>query len=345
MHYDGPIDAPNVVGGYAGNSTFNVGVTIAGGGLNASSCSQSGVIGSSCSNNANADWATIGGGLGNLVGGSSGTVSGGDSNVVVGAVAAVGGGSVNSAWGLASVVSGGQYNKAMATHASVSGGVGNLAVGEGSIVPGGSANTASGDFSFAAGTRAKATARGAFAWADAQPFDHQVFVENAFGVRATGGVGFTVGIDANGAATWYCMLSNGVAGWQCTSDRNVKENLVMVDGGDVLRRLAAMPVFRWNAKGGDPEDRHLGPMAQDFAQAFGLGRDDKVIATGDLNGVALAAIQGLHHMVQERAARIAALEQQVAKLQSLRDEFALLKATVAELASGRAKMARSNASD
>jgi hypothetical protein len=86
-------------------------------------------------------------------------------------------------------------------------------------------------------------------------------------------------------------------------------------------------------------------MAQDFAQAFGLGRDDKVIATGDLNGVALAAIQGLHHMVQERAARIAALEQQVAKLQSLRDEFALLKATVAELASGRAKMARSNASD
>jgi len=33
---------------------------------------------------------------------------------------------------------------------------------------------------------------------------------------------------------------------------------------------------------------HLGPVAQDFHAAFGLGADDKHIATVDADGVALA---------------------------------------------------------
>ncbi len=40
--------------------------------------------------------------------------------------------------------------------------------------------------------------------------------------------------------------------------------------------------------------RHVGPMAQDFYAAFGLGLDDKHITTIDEGGVALAAIQGLY---------------------------------------------------
>ena len=53
---------------------------------------------------------------------------------------------------------------------------------------------------------------------------------------------------------------------------------------------------------------HLGPTAQDFYGAFGLGDDDKSIATIDLDGVSLAAIQGLYELSQEQQARIAALE-------------------------------------
>jgi hypothetical protein len=49
-------------------------------------------------------------------------------------------------------------------------------------------------------------------------------------------------------------------------------------------------------------------MAQDLHAAFGLGEDDKHIATVDADGVALAAIQGLHAIVREKDARIAALE-------------------------------------
>ena len=37
----------------------------------------------------------------------------------------------------------------------------------------------------------------------------------------------------------------------------------------------------------------MGPMAQDFFAAFGLGDSDKHITTVDADGVALAAIRGL----------------------------------------------------
>ncbi len=41
----------------------------------------------------------------------------------------------------------------------------------------------------------------------------------------------------------------------------------------------------------------MGPMAQDFRAAFGLGVNDTSIVTVDADGVALAAIQGLNERV------------------------------------------------
>ena len=38
----------------------------------------------------------------------------------------------------------------------------------------------------------------------------------------------------------------------------------------------------------------MGPTAQDFYAAFGLGEDERHISTVDADGVALAAIQGLY---------------------------------------------------
>lgn len=43
----------------------------------------------------------------------------------------------------------------------------------------------------------------------------------------------------------------------------------------------------------DASVQHMGPMAQDFHAAFGLGDDDTRITTVDPDGVALAAIQGV----------------------------------------------------
>jgi len=68
-----------------------------------------------------------------------------------------------------------------------------------------------------------------------------------------------------------------------------------------------MPIAQWRFKGEDETVRHLGPTAQDFRAAFGLGYNDKTIALVDTEGVALAAIQGLHQIVQEKDSEIAQL--------------------------------------
>ena len=81
--------------------------------------------------------------------------------------------------------------------------------------------------------------------------------------------------------------------WINASDRRLKQDFAPVDVLDVLARVLALPVQSWSYKA-QPGHRHLGPVAQDFREAFGLGADDVSIASVDEGGVALAAIQGLH---------------------------------------------------
>lgn len=104
-----------------------------------------------------------------------------------------------------------------------------------------------------------------------------------------------------------------------TSDRHVKENFSALDAQSVLDRVAALPITRWNFIQ-DPGTAHIGPMAQDFRAAFGVGEDDKHIAVVDEGGVALAAIQGLNEKVdggrQKEEGRIQKLEAENAELKA-----------------------------
>lgn len=62
-------------------------------------------------------------------------------------------------------------------------------------------------------------------------------------------------------------------------------------------------------------------MAQDFHAAFGLGIDDRHIATVDGDGVALAAIQGLNQKLEAKSHKLEAenveLKEQLAELKSM----------------------------
>jgi hypothetical protein len=62
-------------------------------------------------------------------------------------------------------------------------------------------------------------------------------------------------------------------------------------------------------------------MAQDFFAAFGLGGSDRHIGSVDADGVALAAIQGLHAEADERLRALEAenhqLRERLARLESL----------------------------
>lgn len=86
------------------------------------------------------------------------------------------------------------------------------------------------------------------------------------------------------------------------SDRNLKEHFLEVSPREVLEKVTGLNITRWNFKGDDATP-HLGPMAQDFHAAFGLGTDDKHIATVDADGVALAAIQGLNEKLTQELKR------------------------------------------
>ena len=70
----------------------------------------------------------------------------------------------------------------------------------------------------------------------------------------------------------------------------------------------------WNYKSQDAAIRHMGPVAQDFYAAFGVGEDDTHITTIDADGVALAASQALYALAQEQAGRIASLQAENAAL-------------------------------
>ena len=65
------------------------------------------------------------------------------------------------------------------------------------------------------------------------------------------------------------------------------------------------------------EGRHVGPVAEDFAAAFGLG-DGRSIAGIDADGIAFAAIQGLDAKLEaeNRAlrARIERLERKLDRM-------------------------------
>ena len=79
-----------------------------------------------------------------------------------------------------------------------------------------------------------------------------------------------------------------------------------------------VPIERWSYKAQASSITHMGPTAQDFSRAFGLGEDNHHITTVDTDGVALAAIQGLYRENQSLRARLAKLERSVALLSPIR---------------------------
>ena len=110
-----------------------------------------------------------------------------------------------------------------------------------------------------------------------------------------------------------CNVSLYPLGLYERSDRNLKTDIEAVNSTEVLEGVLSLPVSTW-AFTNAVNTRHIGPMAQDFHAAFGLGQDDKTIGPRDANGVALAAIQGLN---QKLEVKNAALEKEVAELKAL----------------------------
>jgi trimeric autotransporter adhesin len=324
MRYEPNATSPNVVGGYNGNTVTAgvIGAVVAGGGQNGSANSVAdnfGAVGGGAKNSAGGGtgatsriFATVGGGAGNISSGGWSTIGGGANNVASRDCSTVGGGSGNRTLGWMATVGGGYINTAGGDFSTVAGGDGNSSSGFRATVPGGLWNYANGAHSFAAGQRAKANNAGVFAWADSSDTDFDVSADNRFAARASGGVYFYTKGDLSTGA--YLAANSGT--WTDLSDRNSKEHVGSIDSREVLRKVSAMPVTSWRYKGENASVSHVGPMAQDFHAAFGLGDSDKGITTIDADGIAFAAIQGLNEVIKEKDARISALETRLNALEA-----------------------------
>lgn len=210
---------------------------------------------------------------------------------------------------------------------SIAGGLASIVLGP-SIANGsfgvaiGLQNSASGNFSVAIGKNARtANRQGSVVLGDgcAGFSSDSVFptANNQFVARGCGGVKFFT----NQSLTSGVELAAGGSGWSAVSDRNRKENFLALEGEDLLARLRNVPVTSWNYRTQDSSIRHMGPMAQDFHAAFGLGESELMINSVDIDGVNLAGVQAV-------AARTDALRAQV---QALTGENAALRARVGDL--------------
>jgi hypothetical protein len=152
-------------------------------------------------------------------------------------------------------------------------------------------------------------------------------------------------INTNTPAPNTALTVNGsvqAQAFNVVSDRAAKTAFAPVDVGRILAAVLRLPITSWSYRN-EPTARHLGPVAQDFYQAFGLGDSDRTISTVDANGVALAAIQGLNAKLEaENAALRAESAELRAEAAALRAESTALRAAqerlAAELAELRAKL-------
>ncbi|MBN2379727.1 tail fiber domain-containing protein [candidate division WOR-3 bacterium] len=277
-------------------------------------------IGGGYDNSAEADYTFIGGGYINKARGNYAVASGGRFSYADGDYSVVAGGNGNDAVGNYSVVCGGFSNEATGGYSTIGGGYSCEASGIHATVPGGNDNEANGYSSFAAGYKARANHSGSFVWADYQNGEEIASTGNdQFIVRAEGGVWFGTHSSPSWPTGSFIATSTGAylssgGTWTNASDRNLKEGFQPVDQDDILEKVAELPITSWNYKSENNSVKHIGPVAQDFHAAFGVGTDDKSISTIDADGVALVAIQALYKELKEKDAEIAEL---TARLEAL----------------------------
>lgn len=165
---------------------------------------------------------------------------------------------------------------------------------------------------------------GTFVWSDgsatASADTFRNTANNEFAARATGGFRFRTNL----AGTTGCNLPAGSGVFNCTSSRTTKANFMAVSGTDILGKIRALPISTWNYTSEGDKVRHLGPMAEDFYQSFGLGVGNTSIGVQDLASVSLAGVKALEE-------RTSALQAKTAEVDELRAEVSQLRSANATL--------------
>jgi len=251
-----------------------------------------------------------------------GTFAFGDGTVVSGTDAA-GFGSSNTVSGTAG------FSVGASNHCTgfgcVAMGFTNTASGQGSVAIGYRV-TADADYAVALGHRASANGHsGTFMAGDESTTDSiQAVANNEFAARYAGGFRFRT----NATLTTGCNLPAGSGVFSCSSSRTLKDHFGAVDGEELLARLRGVPVSTWSYISEGAQVRHMGPFAEDFRAAFGLGLGRTTIGLGDIDGVNFAAVKALEVRTIDLQEQ---LNQRTREVTQLRGEVDELRAQVQAL--------------
>jgi hypothetical protein len=138
-------------------------------------------------------------------------------------------------------------------------------------------------------------------------------------LRAVDDGSFSIGL-GDGSKNFITLKTSGALATSgavnAMSDRASKTGFAAVDTAALLAALAALDITQWSFIAEGPDVLHIGPTAQDFRAAFGLGEDDRHITLTDLGGVALAAVQGLLEQIEVRDRRIEELEKRLEAIET-----------------------------
>jgi hypothetical protein len=195
-------------------------------------------------------------------------------------------------------------------------------------------STANSNYGVAIGQRASTNGfNGAIVISDQSNSDSLLAsAANQFSLRASGGIR----LFTNATKTVGVQIAAGGSSWAVISDRTRKQDFLPVDGESILSRIGTLPVSTWRYR--DEADRstlHIGPMAQDWHQAFGFTTDHHTINMSDFDGVNLAAIQALTVRSARQAEELETLRQHNATLEAgnaaLRAQNAALDARLSRL--------------
>ncbi|SEA35260.1 tail fiber domain-containing protein [Psychroflexus halocasei] len=187
------------------------------------------------------------------------------------------------------------------------------------------------------GSHAKVTKEGAMYLADysrdVSTIDTRV-TSNRFYARFDNGYY----LYTDGLADIGIYMQHGDNSWSTISDKNKKENIKLAKGNYFIESIKKMPLGSWNYIGQDKKKyRHWGPMAQDFHKYFGkdgIGTigNDTTIASADIDGVMMIAIQQLAKENDSLKTKIAILKKKMKKQEMF------LEAKVENLHKAKGKM-------
>ncbi|TQD40278.1 tail fiber domain-containing protein [Haloflavibacter putidus] len=268
----------------------------------------------------------------NVASGNNSTAMGNSTQASGNSSAAMGYGTVASgirstAMGTVTVASG-DFSTAM--------GYGTVASGSASTAMGRSSK-ATGDYSTVIGSYVNVTQEGAMYLADHNrsygTIDTRV-TANRFYARFDNGYY----LYTDGLADIGIYMQHGDNSWSTISDKNKKENIKLAKGNYFIESIKKMPLGSWNYIGQDKKKyRHWGPMAQDFHKYFGedgIGTigNDTTIASADIDGVMMIAIQQLGRENDSLKNKIAKLKKE------MKQQEMFLEAKVDNLHKAKGKM-------